>query len=59
MHRVVLFIKQLLMVVCPLFQWLAIAKNFFTGAMPSQVGNLVKLRNLAASDNLFEGTSPS
>ena len=34
---------------------LVIAKNFFTGAMPAEVGNLMQLRNLAANDNLFEG----
>ena len=36
-------------------QELVIAKNFFTGAMPTEVGNLMQLRNLAANDNLFEG----
>ena len=35
-------------------QELVIGKNFFN-SLPTEIGNLVKLRNLAANDNLFEG----
>lgn len=36
-------------------QELIIAKNFFSGAIPTEIGNLVKLRNIQIADNLFEG----
>jgi len=40
-------------------QELVVSKNYLTSAMPTEIGNLMKLRNLAVSDNLIEGKSKS
>lgn len=34
---------------------MVITKNFFTGAMPTEIGNLENLKQLAVNYNKFEG----
>ena len=38
-----------------IIQELVVGKNYFDSSMPTEIGNLTKLRNLTANDNLFEG----